>query len=180
VWRTWLVAPEHHRRGAAEPILTGLFGYPWRRAELDAHCTRDEPVPTATHRARHHPIVPHPECTCGIYAGRDELITARIPQPAAAQPFAAGFVELSGRILLGPTGYRAQRATIVGPLTLGFGRRPHLLLGAARTTPPVGVRITPHRYRAVWRTRRGVAPLGEWLEETAAALRQRYGVPVVA
>ncbi len=53
---------------------------------------------------------------CGIYA----LKRAGWPVPRHRSPLVAGRVALSGTVIEGSRGYRAQHAEIVGPLTVGL------------------------------------------------------------
>lgn len=129
---------------------------------------------------RHHAVIPDPYCTCGIYAGSDELV-APLTHPARGVPYVTGFVALRGRVLVTPTGYRAQRALMVGPLTLHPGRPPFAVALARRFGAPlVPSRVVsgPGGYRTLWRPRRPNA-LDTWLDETTVKLTHRYGVPVL-
>ncbi|MCI0677991.1 MAG: hypothetical protein L0Z63_02975 [Actinobacteria bacterium] len=61
---------------------------------------------------------PQPRCTCGIYAEKpDEPGRADIPR-LVRLPQVRGPVELSGVVIEGKSGYRGQRARLVGPLEL--------------------------------------------------------------
>ena len=87
---------------------------------------------------------------------------------------AAGFVELSGRILFDGEMLRAQRATILGPLHLLWSRP---AFSGRRSFRKV---ITlPGRYRFSSRRWGGGEPIEKWAAETAAQLAQRYGVEVI-
>lgn len=184
VWRTWLLAPERGPRGQITPVLTGLYGFPWRSPHADAKCiVRDRArgyLASGTFTLdRHHAVIPDPYCTCGIYAGRDELVVPRT-HPARGMPYVTGFVALRGRVLVTPTGYRAQQAHVVGPLTIHPGRPPLGVALARRFGAPlVPSRVVtgPIGYRTLWRPRRADA-LDTWLDETTVQLNHRYGVPV--
>lgn len=71
---------------------------------------RPGPKPPALHP------VPDLACTCGVYAHK-----LYQPRPAVfrAGVYVAGPVALSGRVIEGTRGYRAERGRIVGPLDLG-------------------------------------------------------------
>lgn len=186
VWRSWLLVPESGPRHTVRPLLTGLYGFPWYSTKVDAKCTqRDRAHGYLASGAftldRHHEVIPDPYCTCGIYAGRDELALPR-PHPVRGVPFVTGFVSLEGRVLATPDGYRAQQASIIGPLTITPGRPPPSVAVAHR----FGIDLVANRvitsaagYRTLWR-RRAAAGLGMWLGTMADQLADRYGVPVLA
>lgn len=184
VWRTWLLAPQRGPRVSIRPRLTGLYGFPWHDAEVEAKCTlRDRADGYLASGAftldRHHRVIPDPFCTCGIYAGHDELATPR-PHPVRGVPFVTGFVELSGRVLASPDGFRAQRARVVGPLTITPGRAPMsaaLALRLGTALKPNRVVAGPSEYRTLWRMSRSHR-LDAWLDQTATQLGDRYHVDV--
>lgn len=162
-------------------MLTGLFGFPWRERVLEARCLhRDRAAVSASlpFQAltidRHHPIVPDPDCSCGIYATVEALETHISPRFTRRLPMAAGFVELSGRVLFDGEVLRAQRATILGPLHLMWSRPTF-----SRGRPPRRVVTLPDRYRFSSRRFGGGEPVQQWASETAAQLSQRYGVEVI-
>ena len=183
VLRSWLVVAEKLPLNEPRPLLTGLYGYPWRTRRLEARCTAagrfDKAFTLPPRIERHHSTVPEPSCSCGIYANRDETPEpVRLRSPAGV-PVATGFVELSGRIVIESTIYRAQEASIVGPLTLHPGRPP---LGAAllhRSIRPQRVTTAGPSFRVRWAGR----PTGErwvdWAENTSRSLSARYGVEVL-
>ncbi len=183
VRRIWAIAPEPRRDGSIEPLLTGIFGFPWRTAALDAKCTiveRDHGSVGGRTRLvdRHHRVVPDPDCTCGIYAtvdvdGHPAALVAR------TRPVATGFVALMGRILRTGNTLRAQRAAVVGPLAVDLGRPPLAavpLMGTSRPPHPLRVTIEAGSFKVLWGW--GADRTGEWLDETAAALADRYGLEV--
>lgn len=182
VMRSWLLAPDGEDRSGSTPLLTGLYGYPWRNGALEARCTARSPgeaqFSLPPRREPHHPVVPEPSCSCGIYAGRDELVTPRVPATPRGIPVARGFIRLGGRILAGPTTLRASRAEIVGPLTISAGRPPWTALRGPRR--PVAVSVEPGRYRVRWSRRRSTAPYDRWVSGMMEALSNRYGVAVVS
>ena len=186
VWRTWLVRPM--RLGTdPEPILTGVFGFPWREPELDAKCAIQDLDTCATRPGpvrvdRHHPTIPHPGCTCGIYASTDLLATPATDLLPAATPVVTGFVELSGRLLTRGSVVRAQHARIIGPLTIGPGRPPltvRLARRAGLSLEPTRVALEEQRYRVVWGAGRIGETYDEWLAAAASGLSSRYRVSVV-
>jgi hypothetical protein len=186
VRRTWLVRST--RLGTNRvPILTGVFGFPWRDADLDAKCTIQVRDAGASHPGRprvdrHHPAIPDPRCTCGIYGTTSLLEAPAADLLPSAVPVVTGFVELSGRLIAKDATIRAQHARIVGPLTVGPGRPPV----AARLARKLGfdsrpTRVTSERggYRVVWGAGRVGLSWGEWLEDAADALTVRYRVEIV-
>lgn len=187
LWRTWMVRPERVPAGGTVPLLTGLFGFPWRQATMDAKCTqRDRAIDgfgMSTTMDRHHRVVPHPQCTCGIYAGADELVAARVPPPLRGRPFVTGFVELSGRMIRTGDVTRAEHAAIIGPLTISAGRPTwgaEISSRAGGHPRPTRVFTEREEYRVSWAPGRTGTPLPAWLREVASGLAERYGVPVVA
>ncbi|MDF1597233.1 MAG: hypothetical protein P1T08_14235 [Acidimicrobiia bacterium] len=182
--RSWLIVPERLPRDRSRPMLTGLFGFPWKTRSLEARCTAaghlNNNFTLPPRIERHHPTVPEPECTCGIYAVRAESLD-RIPlSTPVGVPVATGFVELSGRVVAGGTTLRAQRATIIGPLAISAGRSPiipHLL---RRSVHPQRVITINPAYQVRWTARPPGHQWLEWMRHTAHALRNRYEVEVLA
>jgi len=187
VRRTWLVRSTRLGTNRA-PILTGVFGFRWRGADLDAKCTIQVRDAGASHPGRprvdrHHPAIPDPGCTCGIYGSTDLLEAPAADLLPSAVPVVTGFVELSGRLIAKDSTLRAQHARIVGPLTIGSGRPPV----AARLARRLGFdsrpsRVTSERggYRVVWGAGRVGVSWEEWLGEATAVLAARYRVEIVA
>ena len=186
VWRTWLVRTSRHGPDR-EPILTGVFGFPWRGPDIDAKCTIQVLDVTASRpgRARidrHHRTIPDPSCTCGIYGSTDLLEIPAADLLPSGVPVVTGFVELSGRLLARTTTRRAQHARIVGPLTLGPGRPPpatRLLRRAGFDPQPSRVVSEREGFRVVWGAGRVGTAYAEWLTASSAALAGRYGVDVI-
>lgn len=182
VWRSWLLVPST-RRSVGGPLLTGMQGYPWLGAQLEAKCLQQVADATvadwATVRVdRHHPSVPAAHCTCGIHAVRDELNTP--PHRWIRQPVVSGFVELSGRRVESARGYRSQYGRMVGPLRLRLPDPPPWL-GLLSGQPPQPCRVLagPHRYRVLWRPGRAGTPIHVWEEQMRRGLAARYGVALV-
>ena len=168
------------------PILTGLFGFPWRNPLMQAKCTSTEQAGPAdlfgtVRRDRMHRAVPSVDCRCGLYATNE-------PHPGWLQRrslrhviVVSGFVRLSGRVLHQGTEYRAEEARVVGPLAISLPAPGRLRNAAA----PLGLRQQVRRivesgggFEVRYAGRGGVA-VGDWLRDTSAALRSRYGVDVV-
>lgn len=187
VWRSWSLVPDHGTDGEPGTLLTGLYGFPWRDRQVDAKCTQQDRavdgVDMRTRVDRYHRVVPAEHCTCGIYAGRDELVNPRVPKPPRGRPLVTGFVELGGHMIQEPEVYRAQRATIVGPLTIWVGRMPPGVAAAARLgkrARPVRVVTARDEYRVLWTRGKVGTPIGEWLASVTTALTLRYAVQVIA
>lgn len=184
VLRSWLVVVEKLPLNQLRPMLTGLYGYPWRTHRLDARCTAanrfDNEFTLPPRIERHHSTVPEPSCSCGIYANRDETPEpVRLRSPVGV-PVATGFVELSGRIVTESTTYRAQKASIVGPLTLHPGRPPLRAALLHRSIRPQRVTTVGAGFQVRWAGR----PTGEkwvdWAASTSRSLAERYEVEVLA
>ena len=181
--RIWLIASEGLPLGVSTPMLTGLYGYPWRSSRMDARCTATSPLRRdfvlPPRLERHHPVVPDVECSCGIYALRDEPGVRVALRSPVGVPTATGFVELDGRILGGRTTFRAQRTTIVGPLTLQPGRPPIVGRLFRRSLHPQRVALVGSEYQVRWSTRPTGQAWHDWANETARSLRERYQLEVV-
>lgn len=182
VRRSWKLDPS-----VGEPRLAGLFGFPWPEPVVQAKCTLSRPAGPGdlfgtvrvdqTHRA-----VPSVGCSCGIYAGdnlrfgwwqRGSLRTALL---------VSGFVRLSGRVLEHRGVYRAEEATVVGPLSIAvpapgrirrWGRRAGLSQQVARIVADGDV------YRARFGAHGPGVAVDVWLGDAIAALSERYGVAVL-
>lgn len=181
VRRSWKLASD-----AQGPLLTGLFGFPWRDGVLQAKCTQPE-VGTFDRVGngrvdRRHPSVPSLGCTCGIYASDEPRMDWLMRRFLRGHVMVTGFVRLSGRILVSGSVYRAEEAQIVGPLTIVPPSPGRFRSAGARW----GVGQRPGR---VWQDgdrfvfwysqgRRGV-PIGEWYRQMHDALASRYSVEVV-
>ena len=181
--RSWLIAPERLPLDRLSPMLTGLFGYPWRTGQLDARCTvagrldRDFGLPPRIES--HHPIVPELECSCGVYAVREKSVERVTLSSPVGVPLVTGFVELSGRILTGKATYRAQQAAIVGPLTIQPGRPPIAARLLRRSIHPQRVAILGSAYLVRWSARPPGQAWKDWVTETARELQSRYEVEVI-
>lgn len=88
------------------------------------YVTNEPPVPVAAvggpdRVVRHGGTAPHPACRCGIHALKTDAIeAATLWEPDG--PRVGGFVKLTGLVIEGTTGYRAQRAEMMAPLELMF------------------------------------------------------------
>jgi hypothetical protein len=118
---------------------------------------------------------PDPACDCGIYSRRpdrsDDLWVTRID----GLPRVGGFVEMSGIVIEGSKGYRAQWARIVGPLEVWV---PCGDCGESAET----VTAEEGRFRGSCRDHRraGVtATVGAWFGTVIPLLGQRYGLPII-
>lgn len=181
--RSWLIAPERLPPDGLTPMLTGLYGYPWRTGRLDARCTasgrRDRDFSLPPRIERHHPVVPDIDCSCGVYAVRDESLERVTLRSPIAVPVVTGFVELSGRIIGGKTIYRSQHATIVGPLTIQPGRPPAMARLLRRPVHPQRVAVMGNDYLVRWAARPTGRQWNDWVMTTARELGSRYGVEVL-
>ena len=184
VLRSWLVVADRLPLNRTLPMLTGLYGYPWRTGRLDARCTAanrfDHEFTLPPRIERHHSTVPEPSCSCGIYANSDETPEpVRLRSPVGV-PVVTGFVELSGRIVTESTTYRAQRASIVGPLTLHPGRPPLRAVLLHRSIRPQRVATVGADFQVRWADRPTGAEWVDWAMGTSRSLAARYEVEVLA
>jgi len=173
VWRRWRVVPDAH--GA--PLLTGLLGFPWRQPVLEARCVAPDPSnQSGSYTGRYHRAVPAVDCTCGIYAVRDNSEPPTLPRPRRGEPTVEGFVQLSGRIVKDLRGLRAERAEIIGPLMVRIGDRTALDRALARSASRLVSRGNVYR---VVRRRHANVPLQDLLSPLAKGLTRRYGCTVL-
>lgn len=180
VWRHWRLVPDR-LAGSDRPLLTGLLGFPWRTATMQARCTERRHGGTWSPAAwwgeqaeRHHPAVPAPGCSCGIYARVEPWHRPGRMLAGRKHPTVAGFVALSGRSIVDGTVIRAERARIVGPLALVLPRRSLL----RRSLSPQRVITEPDRYRLIYVSSRLGEPLAAWATRVTAELEKRYDVEV--
>ena len=182
VWRAWVLRPDRRSQGG-RPLLTGIYGYPWRGPELEAKCTQQDaasglPALGPERTDRYHRVIPDPACTCGIYARKEQLTDP--PRVWRRHPQVSGFVELSGRIIETEDAYRAQRARIVGPLRLTLPGPPAWLEAVAgRPLAPLRVTTDEQRYRVSYRRGSSGVPVHVWHEQVRRGIAARYGVALV-
>lgn len=182
-WRVWAVTVPRPWEDTAGPVLRGAWGRPWPSPELEAKCLRP-PVAGGSFAAllnerekgEHSDPVPHPPCSCGIYArrsdGSDDLWVTRI----AHMPHAGGFIEMSGRVIEGSKGYRAQWARIVGPLEVWV---PCAECGHDAAT--VATRDRSFRGSCGEHAESGepVTDVEDWMASIVPSLGRRYRVPII-
>lgn len=170
--------------GGSRPLLTGLLGFPWPSPHLEAKCLSDDrdaalPSWTSYRLDRHHAVIPDPGCSCGITATAGEPTGPPWYLHPRAVPIVSGFVGLSGRLIARNGRYRAQRATIMGPL-LFEPPRPTRWAALSSGPSPKRVVLEHHRYRIAFTSGRRGVPFEEWIHQTGGALEDRYAVSVVA
>ena len=172
--------------GSQGPLLTGLFGFPWRDPVMQAKCTQTALVShndlfRNLRMDRHHRSVPSLDCTCGIYASDDPHLGLLQRMNLHNSVIVTGFVRLSGRVVLAGDIYRAEEAQIVGPLTITPPPRGWLRRASARWGVSQQIRrVTQNADGFVfWYSdgRRGVS-FGEWSKQMSEGLSRRYGVDV--
>ncbi len=187
-YRRWVVRPSSVVGGSTgEPVLgSAIVDHLWLEQEVVARCwpgrrSRFDPLTPTTHTA------PSLDCRCGIYALRDP---GGVDWPLDAGLCVEGAVELSGTVLEGERGFRAQRARIVGPLEVRTACEHGLKRRAVRelcpSPPKVGV-IRSDRYALACERHAAtlLAGSGEPVElptllsMVAARLEARYRVPVI-
>lgn len=174
VWRRWRVVPDP----LGIPLLTGLLGFPWRDRVLEARCLAIDPsLQGGRYSGRYHRAVPALGCTCGIYAMRGDLDSTALPGPRRGEPVVEGFIRLSGRSIEDPSGVRAERAEVVGPLMVRVGERS--LVDRWMSRHASRLVSGGDRYRVV--RRRGIqTDLQDLIRPLADGLSQRYGCAVLA
>ena len=121
-WYVDLPRPEDLKNGVVDaPVLKGQLGHLWPQSLMEAAC---EP-PAFGGAGKHEEPVPHPPCTCGVYA------TYFPDSYAMSGTFSyVGAIEASGRVVCGSKGFRAGRAKLLG---LYLGAEPdHSLIYQAR------------------------------------------------
>ena len=162
-YRRWVVRPSSVVGGSSgEPVLgSAIVDHLWLEPEVVARCwpgrrSRFDPLTPTTHTA------PSLDCRCGIYALRDPR---GVDWPLDAALCVEGAVELSGTVLEGERGFRAQRARIVGPLEVANRVRARFEAeGGARALPRAseGRRHQVGSVRAGMRAARRDPSGGEW------------------
>lgn len=125
-WRCWAVSDRRPWEKGSGVVLRGAWGRAWTNVSVTARCLKPPIHPDATmgelldglENASHPTPAPDPACTCGIYALKTEAVGSIRNPRLTGRPTISGFVELSGVVLEGHLGYRAQEAAVVGPLEL--------------------------------------------------------------
>jgi hypothetical protein len=187
-YRRWVVRPSSVVGGSsAEPVLgSAIVDYLWLEPEVVARCwpgrrSRFDPLTPTTHTA------PSLDCRCGIYALRDP---GGVDWPLDAALCVEGAVELSGTVLEGERGFRAQRARVVGPLELRtvceHGLRRRAVRELCPAAPKVGV-IRSDRYALACEKHAATllagsgepVELAALLEMVAAKLETRYRAALI-
>jgi hypothetical protein len=174
-YRAWRIRIEARRSRNWVPVLTSLTaGTDWLTADLVATCDG------RLGRRRHPPgtRLPALDCSCGIYA-----LSMPGGATGAGHPMVAtGRVLLTGRVIEGRRGYRAERGRITGPLSVTL-RCAHArcvdepvfatrVLGAPRPVCLCHLTLEPRVER--------VATLDEFGRALCSRLELRYGVEVGA
>lgn len=59
---------------------------------------------------------PHPDCSCGLYAQRPDIILSEWERMTRGCVSASGSISMSGRIVVCTKGYKAQHASIDSPV----------------------------------------------------------------
>lgn len=172
--RLWRVAPV-----AGEPMLASVTtGDSWSGPTQEARChagvqliPRERRPDSGSHPGKAAPVI---DCSCGLYASKEPT------SPPQRMAWAAGQVRLTGRVLEGERGYRAERAEMVGDLRLIIGMGPG---PAMCTTPPCrepATRVRMGSTSYLGRCSRHASDESMALDQFAgfvdAAFRKRYGV----
>jgi hypothetical protein len=169
--RAWRIRFDAPAGPSWEPILSSLTASAdWPTADLMASCDR------RLGRRRHEvgTRVPVLDCSCGIYAGRSPSAVTGSGHPVVA----TGPVRLSGRVIEGRRGYRAERARITGPLVVSLGcahaRCAEIPVFAVRGAGAVRPVCLPHLVAEPKVER--VVTLEHFAQAVCARLELRYGV----
>ena len=182
VRRSWRLRP-----GADGILLTGLFGFPWRDRVVQAKCVARQQAGRAdlfgtVQVDRRHRSVPSPDCRCGLYATDNPRTGWLQRRFLRHQVVVSGFVRLSGRVLQQGLEFRAEEATVVGPLSIGLPAPSAVRRWAGR----FGARQQPSRivvdgdsYGLRYGPSHSGIPLGEWLRQVSDDLHRRYGAQVI-
>ncbi|MCB2222806.1 MAG: hypothetical protein KQH83_01425 [Actinobacteria bacterium] len=147
----------------------------WEGPDHTAACLhrsgRDRPHPTEA--------VPAVGCRCGLYALK------RPAPPPRPWVWAVGRVSLTGRVLEGTLGYRAERGRVLGPLRLSIGGDHPTCLRPGCRRPASWMRIGPSlylprcdRHLRAHADRLLDVPMDDFLEAAARSLAARYGARV--
>jgi hypothetical protein len=110
--RIWLVGPG--REGGAA-LIAPISRLQWEQPVMTAFCDARLARSLIGGRYQGHPEpAPAVECVCGVYA----LKRAMWPAPRHRAPIASGMIALSGRVIEGSRGFRAEHAELAGPLRI--------------------------------------------------------------
>lgn len=195
-WRTWAVSTlRPWEEGPPSTVLRGAWGRPWTSSRLTARCLLAPIKPSRMigglikivqnrEANRHSTSAPEPGCTCGIYAEKADLAGQGTFPRLTRLPQASGPVELSGMVIEGTRGYRAQHAQILGPLELRMPCAGTVDFAEPCPNPSVEVltlddtsqaRCAEHTSGDISRSR---LPLRDWLDVVVPGLQATYGTPV--
>lgn len=192
-WRTWAISRRRPWENGSGMVLRGAWGRAWPDVTSTARCLRPPTHPDATmggfldglENASHPGPAPEPACTCGIYALKTEAVGAVRNPRLAGRPTISGFVELSGVVIEGEFGYRAQQAAIVGPLELAVPCAGVEAEGSASCTEPATAVFTQDDLKGVCaeHTRLPVeadpTELSEWVDQVVPQLEATYQAPII-
>lgn len=195
-WRQWEVSPRQPWEGAVDvPVLRGAWARAWSSRSLKARCLLAPFRPTPILRGfqeileqretgQHPGPAPDPHCRCGIYALKVGVIPSTPPR-LAGSPRVAGFVELTGMVIEGDRGFRAEQATLVGPLDLVVPCGGSSLGDDPCPDPPVRVATVDSAYRGLCPFHleqlqpQRVTDLPEWRWAISQQIEDTYGVPLI-
>ena len=159
--------PEHPLLQSATRTLI------WEGPTVEASCLRRRRA-MGPHTGEPGPAL---GCACGIYA-------LKRPQPPPRPwVWAQGRIALSGRVLEGALGYRANRGRVLGPMRMIIGAADPQCLQPMCSRPATWMRIGPRVYlprcdahlRPENRQITNLA-LDEFLRHAAVSFAERYGV----
>lgn len=182
-WRIWAITDPWPSEEFEGLVLRGAWGRAWPDVELEARCLRP-PIRDSSFSAllnaretnEHSESAPHPYCSCGIYARQpgsgDEQWVVRIQH----LPKAAGFIAMTGTVIEGSKGFRAERARIVGPVEVWV---PCADCGDQAATVATTERDFRGRCRRHQNSEETATTVEEWTAMALSDLGQRYRVPII-
>lgn len=192
-WRRWVVSPSRWWETSTGPVLRGAWGRAWPERHLAAGCLIPPIRPTRMlggfisildqqESGRHERPPPYTGCSCGVYAMKPGKVDPRLPAQFGYLPVVTGFVELSGRVIEGASGYRGEKATVVPPVELSIPCAGGLVTSSPCPNRPSQVFELDYEYRGLCAMHLGSLTgqlVDHWLSTVLARILVRYQVDVV-
>jgi hypothetical protein len=179
-YRVWRVV--NAGDGTGLRLASMHMAYLWDR-ENTAEC-----FPMGSFTQTVHPKVASPslDCACGLYAQLPEHPISEWDAMRRGSVTASGSIAMTGRVIRCERGFKAQHATVEGPVVL------EVSCMYTCDSPPTVVQIpdsTRHSYWTVCDVHKTAEPydmpmvtvdVSAWLREACRELSERYGVEVLS
>lgn len=195
-WRRWVLSPARWWEVPPGAILRGAWGRAWPNRHFEAGCLRAPIRPTRMlgglikilewkETGRHDEPAPHTECKCGIYAMKPGRVDRGPTGEFRYLPVVTGFVQLSGKVIEGRSGYRGQKTTVIPPFEVGVPCSGGLSTPSPCADPPAETPVLEFEYQGLCSAHLfSVVSLtgqqvDQWLSNTLEQLPNRYQIDVV-